>query len=152
MGERLGVPVVHLDASYWRAGWTETPKEEWSREVARLVAGDAWVMDGNYSGTFDLRIPAADTIVFLDLPRLVCLWRVVKRWLRYRRRARPDMHPDCPERINRAFVAWIWNYPRRQRPRVLERLRAVAAEKRVIVLTSDREVERFVASLSRVAH
>jgi adenylate kinase family enzyme len=151
MGERLGLPVVHLDAMYWRAGWTKAPEDEWAREVARLIGDDAWVMDGNYSGTLDLRIPAADTIVFLDFPRLVCLWRVVKRRLRFHGHARPEMHPECPERLTWQFIDWIWNYRRLQRPRVLERLRAVADEKRIVVLQSQRDAEQFVSSLASTA-
>src|SRR5687767_13223841 len=121
MGERLRLPVVHLDRLYWRAGWTKPSADEWTRQVAELIGGDAWVMDGNYSGTLDLRIPAADTIVFLDLPRIVCLWRVLRRRLAFRGRTRPEMHPDCPERITWEFIDWIWTYPTRSRPRVLDR-------------------------------
>jgi adenylate kinase family enzyme len=147
LGERLALPVVHLDAMYWRGGWTTPSKDEWVREVARLIAADAWVIDGNYTGTLDLRIPAADTIIFLDFPRILCLWRVVERRFLFRGRSRPDMHPECPERLTWQFIDWIWNYPRRQRPRVLERLRAVAAEKRVIILESPSAVEEFVAGI-----
>ena len=147
VADRLGLPIIHLDARYWRRGWSATPKDEWADEVARLLAGDAWVMDGNYSGTLDLRIPAADTIILLDLPRLVCLWRVAKRRLLYRGRSRPDMHPGCPERLTWQFIAWIWNYPRRQLPRVLERLRSVSNEKRIVILRSPAETERFLSGL-----
>jgi adenylate kinase family enzyme len=147
LGERLGLPVIHLDAHYWQAGWTETPTDEWTAQVARLIGDEAWVMDGNYSGTLDLRIPAADTIVFLDLPRIVCLWRVLRRRLAFHGRARPDVRPGCPERISWEFIDWIWNYRARQRPRVLARLRAVAGEKRVFVLRSSREVKGFIQGL-----
>src|SRR4051812_22129729 len=51
LAERLGLPLIHLDALYWRPGWVETPKEEWAREVRRLLSADRWVMDGNYGGT-----------------------------------------------------------------------------------------------------
>ena len=148
MGERLRVPVIHLDALYWRPGWVTAPPDEWNREVARLIAGDSWILDGNYSRTLDVRIPAADTIVFLDLPRLVCLWRIMKRRVQFHQRSRPDMPAECPERVSWQFIDWVWNYPRRQRPRVLERLHAVAAEKHVVILKSQRDVERFVAGLN----
>jgi adenylate kinase family enzyme len=147
LGERLALPVVHLDALYWRAGWTKAPDDEWTVEVARLVRGDAWVMDGNYSGTLDLRIPAADTIIFLDFPRLVCLWRIMKRRIRFHGRSRPDIHPECRERLTWEFVEWVWTYRSRRRAGVLDRLRSVAAEKRVVVLRSAEETERFVASV-----
>src|SRR5215208_1590330 len=80
IAERSGLPLVHLDALYWRAGWVEAPKDEWARIVERLIAEPAWVMDGNYSGTLERRVAVADLVVFLDLPRLVCLTRIVRRW------------------------------------------------------------------------
>jgi hypothetical protein len=77
LAERTGLPLIHLDAMYWRPGWVKTPKDEWSRTVDRLLTRDRWVMDGNYAGTLDRRLAACDTVIFLDLPRTVCLWRAV---------------------------------------------------------------------------
>ena len=147
LGARLGLPVVHLDALYWRAGWTPTPPDEWARVVADLAARDAWVMDGNYGGTLPQRLAACDTVIFLDVPRLVCLWRVVARSVRYRGRTRPDMAPGCDEQVTWEFVRWIWTYPRRRRPGILRMLGEVAGEKRVVVLRGRGEVERFLASV-----
>jgi adenylate kinase family enzyme len=148
LGERLGLPVLHLDALYWRAGWVPTPGDEWARRVGELVRRDAWVMDGNYGGTLDARLAACDTVVFLDLPRRVCLWRVVRRALRHRGRTRPDMAPGCPERLTPAFLRWVWEYPRRRRPEVLRRLAALRPDQRAVVLRSAAAVERFVADLA----
>ncbi len=147
MGERLALPVIHLDAHYWRSGWVETPADEWSEEVDRLLAGEVWIMDGNYGGTLDRRLARCDTVVFLDAPRLVSLWRVVKRWLAHRGRTRPDMAPGCEERLSLEFVRWIWTYPRRRRGQILARLARLRGEKAVFVLRSARDVERFVAGL-----
>jgi adenylate kinase family enzyme len=146
LGERTGLPVVHLDALHWHAGWTATPRDEWARMVAALLAPDAWVMDGNYAGTLDARLAASDTVVFLDLPRLVCLWRVVRRWLRHRGRTRPDMAPGCDEQLNGEFLRWIWSYPTRQRPGIMAKLGALAGGQRVVVLRSQRDIERFLAA------
>ncbi|MGZ8412152.1 MAG: AAA family ATPase [Gemmatirosa sp.] len=144
---RLGVPLVHLDARYWHPGWLATPADVWRREVETLVAGPAWVMDGNYGGTLDLRLAASDTVVFLDLPRVVCLTRVLGRALRYRGRSRPDMAPGCPERLSWEFVRWVWEYPTRRRPDVLRRLAALAPTTRVVVLRSPRAVDAWLATL-----
>ena len=150
LGQRTGLPVVHLDALYWRPGWVATPNDEWDRAVAGLVGGEAWIMDGNYSRTLDQRLAACDTVLFLDLPRLTCLWRIVKRRLRFRQRTRPDMASGCEERLTWEFVRWVWAYPRRTRGKVLDKLRAAeAAGTRVVILRSDAEVERFLAGLSR---
>lgn len=146
LGAATGLPVVHLDALYWRAGWQSMPKDEWLRTVDALLAADAWVMDGNYGGTMARRIAAADTVVFLDLPRAVCLWRAVGRRIRYHGRTRPDMADGCPERLEAEFLRWIWRYPRDKRPGVLRMLEAAAPTTRVVVLRTPRQVERFLAA------
>jgi len=147
IGERTGLPVIHLDALYWRLGWVEAPPDEWTGTVAALLEGDRWVMDGNYGRTLEQRLRACDTVVFLDLPRLVCAWRVLARAVRYRGRSRPDMAPGCPERMTWDFLRWVWAYPRRSRPGVLRRLAALDGGQTVIVLRSGAQVERFVATL-----
>jgi len=147
IAERLGVPLIHLDALYWRPGWTPTPPDEWERSVAELIARPRWVMDGNYGGTLGMRLAACDGVVFLDMPRRVCLWRILKRRVRYRGRRRPDVAPGCPERVTWEFVRWVWTYRKRRRGAILERLGALTGC-RVVILSSRREVERFLASLA----
>ena len=150
LGEKLGFPVIHLDRAYWRAGWVETPKDEWRRRVEGLCAGDEWVMDGNYSGTLDVRLEACDTVVFLDLPRTLCTWRIIKRSLRYRGSGRPDMGEGCREQLNKdylTFLLWVWNYPRHIRPKILERLGELSESKRIYRLRSSAEVEEFLAKI-----
>jgi adenylate kinase family enzyme len=147
LGGRLGLPVIHLDREYWRAGWVEPPKDEWRRRVEELCAGESWVMDGNYSGTLDVRLGACDTVVLLDLPRLLCLWRVARRAFRYRGSSRPDMGEGCPEQLNKdflVFLLWVWNYPRRSRPKVLERLGEHSGARQIYVLRSSAEAEEFL--------
>ena len=146
LGERLGLEVFHLDRLYWRAGWVETPRDEWRGMLAELIARDAWIMDGNYSGTLDLRLGRADTVVLLDLPRVLCVWRVLKRWISYRGEARPDMAEGCPEELRLKFALWVWSYQRRTRPKVLALLAAGDPGRAVIRLRSRREVEQFLAA------
>lgn len=146
LGAKLNLPVIHLDVHFWNAGWVETPKDEWRKKVEGLIQGEAWVMDGNFSSTFDIRFAAADTIIFLDMPRLVCLWRVTKRWLYYSltNQTRPDLAEGCPETMDWEFYQWVWNYPERTRPMTLEMLEKYKEEKKVIVLRSEKNVEKFL--------
>lgn len=146
LGERLNVTVLHLDRFYWRAGWDETPKPEWREMVEEMLKGDAWIMDGNYSGTLDIRFQACDTVIFLDMARTLCLWRVIKRALMYRSKSRPDIAEGCPEKLSLEFILWIWNYPRRSRPKIVRILEANPGEKRIIWLRSRRDVKRFLAN------
>ena len=148
IGDLLGIEVIHLDRHFWKPGWIETPREEWIEVQRKLLGGDAWVADGNYGATMDLRLEAADTILFLDPPRRTCLLRVLRRRVRFHGRSRPDIAPGCPEQIDLAFLRWIWAFPKRSRPAILERLERFGPGRRVEVLRNAREIERFLGALA----
>ena len=138
----LELEVIHLDSIYWSAGWVEMPKTEWQRTVEELLNRSAWIMDGNYSGTLEMRLAACDAVIFLDMSRLVCLWRVLKRAVLYRDERRPDVAEGCPEKLNWDFIKWVWGYPERTRPKIIDLLERSA--KQVIWLRSRAEVKRFL--------
>jgi adenylate kinase family enzyme len=144
-----GLPLVHLDRLYWHPGWVSTPAAEWEQVVRDVVAGDRWVIDGNYGGTIALRLAAAGTVVYLDVPRIRCLMRVLKRAALHRGRSRDDMSPGCPERLTREFLWWIWRYPATRRAGVLALLADFErGGGRVVVLRNDAEVDGFVSEFS----
>jgi len=81
LGERLGLPVYDLDDFYWLPGWEVKSPNQFMVEVEALVAEDSWIIIGNY-GTAKLKVwGRADTLVWLDYPLHVCLWRGLKRVL-----------------------------------------------------------------------
>lgn len=142
IAEERGLPVIHLDQHYWRPGWVAPSEAEWQAQVARLAAEPRWVMDGNYSGTLMGRIALADAIVYLDMPRWLCMLRVFRRTLFGLARRRADVAPGCPERFDWKFILWVWNYPKRSRQKTLRLLDAVS--KPVITLRSAYAVDRWV--------
>ena len=147
LGQRTGLPVIHLDVEFWRPGWVPMDDEPWAARVHELVAADRWIIDGNYGGTMAIRFKRADTVVFLDLPRVVCLLSAVRRSIRYRRAARPDMTEGNRERLDLAFLAWIWNYPRTRRPGIVRQLDALPPTVNVVRLSSRAAMRNFLNAL-----
>jgi len=147
MGEILRLPVIHLDKEHWRPGWVEPPKDEWRDRVEELVKHESWIIDGNFGGTMGIRIAAADSVVFLDLPRALCVWRTVKRVITYRKETRPDMADGCDEKLDLVFLKWIWDFPKRTRPKILRLLGEIEGKKPIFRLRSRKDVERFLESL-----
>ena len=82
LGARTGLPVIHLDLHFWKAGWVEPSEDEWRTTQQRVLAGDAWIADGNYSATLALRLEVADTLVVLDMPWVLCAGRALLRGFR----------------------------------------------------------------------
>ena len=82
LAAKTGLPVIHLDLHFWKPGWVAPSELEWREKQSGLLAGDAWIADGNYHETLDLRLERADTVVFLDTPWWVCAGRAFLRGLR----------------------------------------------------------------------
>jgi adenylate kinase family enzyme len=119
LGERTGLPVFHLDALFWKPGWVEPDAAEFKAKVAAVAAQDAWITDGIYAGrTFPLRLPRADTVIFLHQPRWLCMFRVVWRCLTDFGRGRPDMAEGCKENLNLDFLKWVWTFDKVHRPNI----------------------------------
>ena len=151
LAAKMQIPAIHLDTLYWEAGWKEPDKNQWQSRVAELVKQPTWVMDGNYSGTLNLRLPPAEWIIFLDIPNWLCVWNIFKRRIQYAkagRDARPEMPPGCPETVNLRFLVWVWQYPRHSRPKVFQALEKwKTPEARVLILNNYKAIDQFLMDL-----
>ncbi|CAM3947569.1 ATPase AAA [Pseudomonas reidholzensis] len=149
IGKRLALPVIHLDRLFWEPGWVEPDAEAFRSRVRHAVAPDAWVCEGNYARrTFDLRLPGADLVIWLDTPRATCLRRVVLRSVL--NKPRPDLADGCREKLDRAFLTFlkfVWSFDREYRPGIEAKRLATAPEVPVIHLNGVPEVAQFVQGL-----
>ena len=149
LGSTLELPVIHLDRHYWQPGWVPTPKSEWFEAVSKIVERPQWIIDGNYRSTLEMRLHAADTVIFLDLPPWLCALRATKRRIQYANRPRPDMAKGCREKIFDPqfpdFIRHIMAYPNRARPDIKHRLGNISSDKRIVWLKTTNEVTQFLS-------
>ena len=147
LGAALGFPVTHVDRIYWTAGWINRSREETRRLVSEAISADKWIFEGNNSSSFDLRIAQADTIIFLDFPVPLCLFRIAKRVLANYGRVRPDMAEGCPEGVDWEFLRWVAGYRNNLRPEILEMLENAPEGIKVHHLKGPAAVDAFLAGL-----
>ena len=146
LGEKLQIPVVHLDKLFWRPGWVQVPPEEFDALHRAELAKERWIMDGNFDRTMEERVARCDTVIYLDFSRMACLMGVLKRVVTTYGKVRPDMGEGCPERIDREFLMWVWNYNKNKRERNY-RLLNEAEHAETIVLKNRRAVKLFLAQV-----
>ncbi|EEL34094.1 Topology modulation protein [Bacillus cereus Rock3-28] len=151
LGNKLNIKVHHLDALFWKPNWEGVPREEQRKVQNNLIKEEKWIIDGNYGGTMDIRLNAADTIIFLDIHRTICVYRAFKRIVQYRNKTRPDMGAGCEERLDLQFFKWIWEYPNKKKPTILKRLDQLSKGKEVIILKSPNEVKRFLKKYDKIS-
>ena len=145
LAKHLGLDLIRLDDHFWKPGPVRLPTDQWRALVVKLASSRAWVMDGTYEASLDLRIPAADAIVFIRRNRWLCLWRVVSRRLRNPWQPQPDSSPG--HALTSFFLRYVFRFPTATAPEVF---RLVAAHgKSMIVLDGAGDVARLIERLER---
>ena len=145
LGAALDLPVVHIDSIFWQAGWVERDGAERVALARAAADGEAWVIEGGMSSTWDTRIARADALIFLDPPFLIRCWRVFKRTLWHYGQTRPDLPEGCPERFDPEFWSYIWRTRKSHRKRCMDAVdQARSSGKTVAVLHSLRAWRRFL--------
>ena len=144
---QLGLPYHSLDRIVWQSGWKKTPKDDRDRQVRALTDQEQWVIDGVSYAVQE----AADTVIFLDVPRRVSFRRALKRNWRYAFHSRPELPPGCPEiLIVPTLCRIIWNFPRAIRPGILERMEKARTVQHSFHVTSGGDLARLLPTLADV--
>lgn len=144
----ISIPLYHLDQYYWNSNWTPTPDEKWAQIVTNLAEKEEWIIDGNYGGTMDVRFDRANTIVYMDIPTVKCLGRVIGRIWKYHGKVRPDMPMGCKERFDFDFIHYVATYNLLRRKKLLKKLNSFEGEKKVYRITNDKDIKTFLAGIN----
>ena len=147
LGEKTGLPVIHLDQIWWAPGnWQHITQEEFDIRLAEEIQKPRWIIDGNFNRTIEARLQPADTVIYLDFPAIVCLFGWIKRVIRNWGKARPDMVEGCCERIDPEFAAWIFHFNRKYRKGYYEML-SRQENKTVLIFRNRNQVRKFLNQL-----
>lgn len=141
LAAKTGLPLVHLDNVWWRADGTHISRDEFDLALSELLRGEKWITDGDYSRTYEVRLRAADTAIFLDYPESVCMAGIIARV----GQPRPDM-PWTEQSLDPELVALVRNYARDDRPALLSLLQKYP-EKQAPIFTSRQETDRWLSDL-----
>lgn len=150
---RFDLPYLSMDKEFfWLPGWIKRPRDEERRLIAEAVSRDRWLMDGTGPSTFDLRVPRSQLVIWVRMPRWLCLWGVCKRAFMHFGRTRPDMAPGCVEQLpDRDFLTYIWTFEKRFSPLVIAGLDRHGLNVPVFQLKNRRDVSRLLDLLDAPA-
>lgn len=150
LAQRLDLSYVSMDREvFWLPGWRPRPRPEAFARLQAIVAEERWVVDGTSPGTLELRLPRTHLVLWLRPPRWISVYGVLSRWLKLRGRTRPEMADNCPERINREFLTYVWNFEKTESPEIEKNLSAYGPEIPLLVLKSRREISELLAMLDK---
>jgi adenylate kinase family enzyme len=151
LAARTGLPVTHLDVYYWKPGWVRPSDDEWRERQRELLAGEAWIIDGNYNETLALRLERADTVIVLETPWFLCACRAFVRGLR---KPAGEMPEGCQDSIHRRLldewggVGRIWRNRRSEPDYARSEIVRHGSHASVHVLRTRREARAFLDAAS----
>ncbi|MBN9391749.1 MAG: AAA family ATPase [Chloroflexi bacterium] len=157
LAARLRVPHVETDALHWGPNWTEPPVEVFRERIVAALAGDAWVIDGNYSRIRAYVWSRAETLVWLDYPLPVIMGRLLRRTTR-RIVFREELWSGNRESIKKSFfskksILWwvLTSYKRRRREYTEMLARPEYAHLQVLHFKSPRAADFWLSSIGKNA-
>ncbi len=146
--KKLKLPLYHLDQYAWKPGWQKVEWEVFQKAHNTLCQQDAWIIEGIYFKLLRERVQHADVVIFVDTPRSVCIWRVLKRAIIHHGQDIPGNPENCKQRLFSVkfleFLQWIWNFNMRHRPLVMDVLKEFKDKKEIYILKSPKEIATFV--------
>jgi uridine kinase len=146
LGPKLKINVFHMDRIFWQYDWKERPRDTRIDIIQDIIRERQWVIDGTYLNTSELHLEAADTIIFLGISPLVCLWRIIKRHQEYNGRSRRDIPMGSTDKLTPFLILKVLFYPLRFRITLKQKLLSYHY-KEFIWLHSPKEVDNFLAQL-----
>lgn len=147
LGEKLNLPVVHLDQIWWAPGnWQHLERKAFDVLLKAEVEKPCWILDGNFNRTIEMRLERCDTVAYLDFNRFQCLLGWMKRVITNWGRARSDMAEGCAEWFDPDMAKWIWGFNKKNRRRYYELLNNLDG-KQIYILKSRRAVNKFLESI-----
>lgn len=137
--ELTGLPLYHLDRIWHKPDRTNISKEEFCAQLSQIVQQDAWIIDGNYLSTMDLRLAHCDTVFLLDYPLSVCLEGVNARIGKQR-----DDMPWVESEFDPEFRQWIEDFPTQQLPQVYRLIERYQNTKNLFIFHSRQEATDYL--------
>lgn len=152
MGEILRIEPTHFDRLHWLPGWVESTREYKREMIKPVLERDRWIIEGNYHFIYwNKRLELADTVIFIDVNRFICLWQAWKRSCIYKGKTRPDMGEGCTEKFDLEFAKWVFFQGRRRKNIMLDAVKyAKEQNKAVYVLKNRRDINEFLKGIETV--
>jgi adenylate kinase family enzyme len=154
LSEKLQLPITHLDSIFHLPGGAMMDHALFKEKQIELMKQPAWILDGNYGSSLDIRVAEADTIFWLDFPPLLSTLQVLKRSWKYRKDK--STQPDMPEYFEEHlfsreywdFIKFILTFNKYERPKIAKALQRKKPETTLIVFKNRKEVHAFLSENS----
>jgi adenylate kinase family enzyme len=141
LSKRLNLPLYHLDKYYFIENWQERNREEFLQTQQEIVNQEKWIIDGNSVRSLEMRYQRAEIVLYFAYPRLLCLWRLIKRSFKKDTQIE-DRAEGCPEKLRWRLITYMWSFEDRVKDSI-QLLQANYPHVKFYKITKDADIPRI---------
>lgn len=137
-----GIPLYHLDMIWHKPDKTHISRAEFDETLKKIFQEEAWILDGDFSRTMEIRMQACDTIILFDMPYEICMQGIKER----EGTKRDDMPWEVAE-TDTMLLNEVRSYIPEQLPKVYQLLHKYKHNKEIIIFRAREEAEKWLAEI-----
>ena len=141
LSQKYGHEIIHLDSIFWDKNWKKREDSEFFGDLENSLKKERWIFEGSILRALEKSIDKADLVIWLKPNRFIAIFRIIKRFMKFRGRTRPEMPEGCHEAIDFDFLRWIWSYPENKYESISRLLSETSVK--VIVVESKNDLNRL---------
>lgn len=147
LAETKNIPLLHLDCISYGENWSEVDPQVFDQSHQKWINQDQWIIEGTMIESLDKRLRRSHRVIFLDMPRWLCLKGIFQRLIFNYGQTRDDMALGCKESFDWPFLKYVWNFNKETRPKILEILDKNAENCDIITLSNRSDVKKWIEQL-----
>ena len=139
---KTGLPLYYLDVIWHKPDRTHITRDDFDARMREIFAEEAWIIDGNYSRTIEMRLKECDTVFLFDLPTEVCLQGAIERL----GKGRYEM-PWIDTELDPKFRVEIEEFKDKKLPKIYNMIEKHGQNKKIVVFKSREEAGEFLEKI-----
>lgn len=146
--KELDIPCYHLDSLYFLENWVAKTQEQFEQDIHKILNKSEWILEGNYHNhLLKERLLQSTHIIILDYPRYKYMFRLLKRYIKYYKKSRPDVPEGCIENLDWEFLTFAWKYPKRRK--LLFNSLTITDVTKVHIVKTNKELKSLITTMKK---
>jgi len=142
----LNYPVLHLDSIYWMNGWKKYTLEYFEKNSHDFMKSNCWIIEGTPLQDIRYRISNADTVIFLDINRVICILRLLKRAVKNIFLSFGAGWDGPANGFSIKAMIWIWKF-NHSKKQTINSLLKLEENKNIFYIKNNNELNKLIACI-----
>ncbi len=140
----LKIPVIHLDLYCWKSKKNNITFQDYQKLHCQFCNQKKWIIEGMGIEVLEYRIQKADSIIFLNYPIYVCLFRGIRRKIKNFIIRQKDKTRACPDTISFKYLKQLWIFNKNEKIIIENLIKKYKDQKQFFIIKNQRNLTNLL--------